>query len=100
MLGFSQVSNCIESYTKKRVVHRFLEYVHLETEMWYFSVAMILLTLARGLVSVFVGVAMRQLETFYGLVNSKVTVSEAQASAGGESSSQTILLFTLSPQTA
>ena len=50
-----------ESCTKKRVVHRFLEYVHLETEMWYFSVAMALLTLAGGLVSAFVGVAMRQL---------------------------------------
>ena len=89
-----------ESYTKKRLVHRFLEYIHLETEMWYFSVAMALLTLAGGLVSAFISVAMRQLETFYGLVNSEVTVSEAQASAAGESSSQTILLFTLSPQTA
>jgi len=51
----------MQSYTKKRFVHRFLEYVHLEAEMWYFSVAMILLTLAGGLVSAFVGVAMRQL---------------------------------------
>jgi len=36
-----------ESYTKKRLVHRFLEYIHLETEMWYFSVAMALLTFRR-----------------------------------------------------
>jgi len=50
-----------ESYTKKLVVQRFLEYIHLEAEMWYFSVAMALLTLAGGLVSAFVGVAMRQL---------------------------------------